>query len=29
MPSLMEIRTRHLQEQTLCIPCFENMEKRV
>jgi formylmethanofuran dehydrogenase subunit E len=26
--SVMESRTRRLQEQTLCIPCFENMEKR-
>jgi formylmethanofuran dehydrogenase subunit E len=26
--SVMESRTRRLQEQTLCIPCFEIMEKR-
>jgi formylmethanofuran dehydrogenase subunit E len=26
--SVMETRTRRLQEQTLCIPCFEKMEKR-
>jgi len=26
--SVMETRTRRFQEQVLCIPCFENMEKR-
>lgn len=26
--SVMESRTRRLQEQTLCIPCFESLEKR-
>ncbi len=26
--SVMESRTRRLQEQTLCIPCFENMERK-
>lgn len=26
--SVMESRTRRLQEQTLCIPCFEDMERR-
>jgi len=25
--SAMESRTRRLQDQTLCIPCFENLEK--
>ena len=26
--SVMESRTRRMQEQILCIPCFENLEKR-
>jgi formylmethanofuran dehydrogenase subunit E len=26
--SVMESRTRRLQEETLCIPCFESLEKR-
>jgi formylmethanofuran dehydrogenase subunit E len=26
--SVMETRTRRFQEQVVCIPCFENMEKR-
>lgn len=26
--SVMETRTRRLQEQTLCIPCFEDLEIR-
>ena len=27
--SVMESRTRRLQEQTLCIPCFEKLEQRL
>jgi formylmethanofuran dehydrogenase subunit E len=27
--SVMESRTRRLQDQTLCIPCFENMERKL